>query len=163
MTETETAMKSRHLVAAIALVGVMISAGVSGCKKAEDYYIQGRAYVRKKQYDRALTAFSKAIDKNPEYARAYFARGLIHLYYHDRDRDRALSDFNKAIEIDPKLGDAYAERAMVYLAKEEYDRARADVQKAQDLGVQMSPGFLDAVRKGPERKRKSGAAGDERQ
>lgn len=151
-------MTSRHLVAAIASVVVMISAGLSGCKKAEDHYVQGRAYVRKKNYDRALTAFSKAIYKDPEYARAYFARGLIYLYYHNRDRDRALSDFNKAIEIDPRFGDAYAERAMVYLAKEEYDRARADVQEAQHLGVQMNPGFLEAVRKGPERKRRSETA-----
>lgn len=155
-------MRSRHQAAVIALLGVMICAGVAGCKKAEDYYVQGRAHVRKKQYDRALTAFSRAIDKNPEYARAYFARGLIHLYYHNRNRDRALSDFSKAIEIDPQFGDAYAERAMVHLAKEEYDRARADVQKAQDLGVQMNPGFVDAVRKGPERRRKSEAARGER-
>ncbi len=163
MTETETAMRSRHLMATIALMGVMIGAGVSGCKKAEDHYNQGRAHVRKKHYDRALIAFSKAIDKNPQYAKAYFARGLIYLYYQNRDRDRALSDFNKAIEIAPRFGDAYAERAMVHLAKEEYDQARADVQKAQDLGVQMNPGFLDAVRKGPDRKRKSEAAGGERQ
>jgi tetratricopeptide (TPR) repeat protein len=163
MTEMETAMAPRHMMAVIALVGLMMGTGVSGCKKAEDHYVQGRAHVRKKQYDRALTAFSKAIDKDPEYAKAYFARGLICLYYHNRDRDRALSDFNKAIEIDPQFGDVYAERAMVYLAKEEYDRARADVQKAQNLGVQMNPGFLEAVRKGPDRKRRSEAAGGQRQ
>jgi len=151
-----------HRFAVVALAGALIGLGVSGCKKAADYHNQGRAYVREKEYDRALQAFTRAIEKDPEFARAYFDRGLIYLYHHNRDRDRALSDFNKAIEINPKYGNAYVERAMVYLQKKEYDKARADVQQAESLGAQMNPGFVDAVRRGPARPGASGATRDGR-
>ena len=150
-------MKVRQPITVIAPVGVMIAVGVPGCKKAQDYYNQGRSHIRKKEYDLAISNFTKAIEKNPRLAGAYYNRGLVYLYHHDRDNDKAISDFTKAIEINPKLGFAYTERAMAYLMKQEYDQARADVQKAESLGVEMNPGFLDAVRKGPERKRESGA------
>jgi lipoprotein NlpI len=58
----------------------------------------------------------------------------------------ALSDFNKAIEIFPGYAWAYLNRGIAYYHMEEYDEAWEDVHKAQNLGYQVPPEFLKALR-----------------
>lgn len=121
----------------------------SGTPKAENnaepYYNRGLAYLRKSQYDEAITEFNKAIEINPRYSLAYNDRGYA--YLNKRQYDRAISDFTKAIEIKPRYHKAYNNRAVSYYYKGEYDRAWEDVQKAHSLGFQVHPNFLNDLRK----------------
>ncbi len=39
---------------------------------------------------------------------------------------------------------AYDGRAIAYYVKEQYDKSRKDAQKAQSLGYQVDPEFLEA-------------------
>ncbi len=45
---------------------------------ATDWFIQGLMKVNEENYSEAINFFDKAIELNPEYAQAYYQRGLIH-------------------------------------------------------------------------------------
>jgi tetratricopeptide (TPR) repeat protein len=98
----------------------------------------------------AINDFTKAIELNPNYARAYYCRGLI---YEGRDYDKAISDFSKVIEINPNDALAYNCRAMMYYSKHEYDKAWQDVHKAEALGYseykprRLNSGFIESLKK----------------
>jgi tetratricopeptide (TPR) repeat protein len=112
---------------------------------AHAYNNRGAAYLYKAQYDQAILDLSKAIEINPRLARAYSNRGWA--YIKKWQYDQAISDFNKTIEIDPGFIEAYYYRAIVYFLVEEYDKSLLDVIKAQQLGYQIPPEFLDDLRK----------------
>jgi tetratricopeptide (TPR) repeat protein len=101
------------------------------------------------EYNEAILCFDKAIAIEPKFAEAYCNRGTA--YYEKGEYDRAILDFNKAVEINPEFADAYYNRAITHYHRQEYDKARRDVQKAQSLGYRVSPGFLEALRKTPEK------------
>ncbi|MGB1288442.1 MAG: tetratricopeptide repeat protein [Aggregatilineales bacterium] len=52
------------------------------------------------EWDRAEADYNQAIDLNPDYADAYYARGI--LYYVLAERDAALADFEQYLEIAPE-------------------------------------------------------------
>jgi len=112
---------------------------------AEVYNTRGLAHCQKNQYDQAISDLSKAIEINPRLAHAYNNRGWA--YIKKWQYDQALSDFNKTIKIDSRFAEAYFNRAVVYFLKEEYDNSFLDVIKAQKLGYQIPPKFLDDLRK----------------
>ena len=139
-------------VGLVALVGTMITVGVYGCKKSEDYYNRGDAHFKKGENDLAISDFTKAIEMNPRFANAYYYRGLA--YLRKREYDQAISDYTKAIEINPRFAVAYPERAFAYCHfKREYDKAWEDVHKAESLGQEIRPGFLKTLRKDSGRKK----------
>jgi len=49
--------------------------------------------------DGALANYTKAIQLRPDYARAYYNRGLVK--FNKNDLEGALADFTKAIELNP--------------------------------------------------------------
>ena len=61
--------------------------------------------------------------------------------------DQAILDFNKALEINPGYADAYYNRGIVYYSKKEYAKSWDDIKKAQGLGGQVPPEFLEDLRK----------------
>ena len=117
-------MKRIDMSAILSLSVLMISI-VVGCAEvqkpsldAEAYNNRGIAYVKKGQYDRAISDLNKAIEINPNLVEAYFLRGLA--YRHRGQYDRAISDFTKAIEINPKFANAYYHRGVAHFWKIEY-------------------------------------------
>jgi tetratricopeptide (TPR) repeat protein len=85
-------------------------------------------------------------------AKSYNNRGIA--YQKKRQYDKAISDYSKAIEINPRYADAYNNRGNAYgEGKGQHDKAWDDVKKAQDLGYQIHPGFLKALREASGRQR----------
>ncbi|NQT00664.1 MAG: hypothetical protein HQ580_01430 [Planctomycetes bacterium] len=139
-------MKTKHPIIMIALIGIIIVVGVSGCKEAKEYYDRGVARLEKGETDGAISDFTKAIKKRPRYGMAYYYRAMG--YHHEKEYDKAIADHTKAIEIDEqRFAVAYAERALNYYIKKDYDKAWEDVHKAQSLGQEVREGFLKALRK----------------
>ena len=91
-------------------------------------------YARKKEFDKALADYAKALEISPDNTMIYNNRGL--LYEKMGSLDKAIADFSKIIKLDPS-GDraywAYIYRARVYSAMHEDDKAREDLQKAKEL------------------------------
>ena len=68
-------------------------------------YNMGAIYLElKKDTKKALENFTKAIELNPNYTEAYFARGLA--YYKLKDRENAKSDLNKCLQLQPNHEEA---------------------------------------------------------
>ena len=57
--------------------------------------------IEKGDYDKAIAECSGAIRLDPNYAEAYYKRGLA--YGNEGDYDKAIADYTEAIRLDPKL------------------------------------------------------------
>jgi Tfp pilus assembly protein PilF len=56
-----------------------------------------------------------------------------------------MADLDRAIAIDPKYGKAYSNRAVIYYHLSHYNKAWADVHKADELGVDVNPRFIQRL------------------
>jgi tetratricopeptide (TPR) repeat protein len=106
---------------------------------AETYFKQGEDYRNNNQYDKAIAAYNKAIEVNPQFAEAYLYRGGV--YYNLKEYDKAMADCNKAIEINPQYAMAYNGRGIVYRNLKEYDKAMADYTKAIEINPQYAMAY----------------------
>ena len=108
---------------------------------AAAYHDRGHLYDSRKDHDRAIADFTKAIEINPKDTIAYCSRG--NAYANKKDHDRAVVDYTKAIEIDPKYASASSNRGIAYRAKGELDQAiasaSADLLRAIELGDEAYP------------------------
>lgn len=68
---------------------------------AEAYNNQGLVYNNEGEYDKAVDAFSKAIELDPELALAYGNRGWAYIKL--GQHERGIADLDKAIELDPNF------------------------------------------------------------
>ena len=89
--------------------------------------------LNKRDYDRAILEFDLAIQLKPDYADAYFQRGLAY-YYHHRYA-RAIDDLSRCIELKPQDASAYVWRSKLRTDIGECDTASVDLQKAEELGI----------------------------
>lgn len=87
---------------------------------------------RKIAYAMAIKDATKAIEAKPDYADAYFNRGLT--YELQEDYPKAVKDFDKTIILTPRDGEAFFHRATVYLKLGDDEKAARDFQTAARLG-----------------------------
>ena len=99
---------------------------------------RGSTYGEKGDYNRAIEAFTKAIDLNPNYAMAYNNRGLT--YGKTGDYDRAIEDYTKAIKLKPDFVEAYYNRGVAYYERREFAQSIENYNKTIDL----KPDFAEA-------------------
>ena len=88
---------------------------------AEWLFQQGNFLMMLQQVDKALEAYSHAIEFNPNNANAYSNRGGV---YNEKDEfDKAIEDLNRAIELNPELAEAYVNRGNAYSSKDNFQNA----------------------------------------
>lgn len=95
------------------------------------YDDSGYFWILKGDNDKALNAFNKAIQLNPNLAEAYCYRGLI--WEIKGDNDKALIDFKKTIKLESKHFSAYNDRGYIWLQAGKYDKALDDFNKSIQL------------------------------
>jgi tetratricopeptide (TPR) repeat protein len=59
----------------------------------------GQAYMKKKEFDKAISAFSLVIKHNPSFSDAYYFRGYA--YTPTGNLDPAITDYTEAVQINP--------------------------------------------------------------
>ncbi|MCF8368773.1 MAG: tetratricopeptide repeat protein [Bacteroidales bacterium] len=100
------------------------------------YFFRGNIRDIARDYDGAISDFSKAIELNPDYTMAYNNRGIIKGT--KGNFKEAWNDFNKAIELEPTYADAIYNRGNAYFYLEEPDNACKDWEKASRLGSKQA-------------------------
>ncbi|MEE4263999.1 MAG: SPOR domain-containing protein [Desulfobacteraceae bacterium] len=104
----------------------------------EDRFRQGLALIKARQYDKAIEAFSEAIDMIPVDAEAYNYRAIARVY--QKDYDGAILDYTMALKIKPEYAEALNNRGYAWVKKGNLEKALADFSRA----IELDPYFLDA-------------------
>jgi tetratricopeptide (TPR) repeat protein len=89
------------------------------------------------EHKRAIRDFSQAIRIDPDYAAAYYGRGIA--LYHRHRRMSSIADFTAVIRIDPRYAHAYYARGNVRRELGDRDSAIADFDRYLDLAPLDDP------------------------
>ncbi len=78
--------------------------------EAQVFFERGIQNLKESRFIKAIQDFSRAIELNPTFAKAYNNRGLAR--YNLQDHPAAIQDFTRAVEIDPEYTDAFYNRGI---------------------------------------------------
>jgi len=107
-----------------------------------EYYEHGIELKDKQQLGLALSAFSNAIELDPDYAEAYYE--LSKLAFCQSDWDKTIANCNEAISLNPGYLEAYYVRGLAYMKKSLYKDAVDDLNIA--IGMEISKRELSELR-----------------
>jgi len=114
--------------------------------KAYDYYLRGRQFFyqfRRRGYDFARQMFTRAIEIDPSYARAYAgvadSYSYLYMYWDASESNLAAADdaSRKALLLDPGLAEAHVSRGLAISLSKRYDEAELEFQTAIRLDPQL--------------------------
>jgi len=119
----------------LSLLLVVISMlAVSACiahYQASRYYDRGRALGDKFDRKGAIAEYTKAIEIDPTYVKAYLNRGMERGAIDDHEG--AIADLTRVIELDPSVMQAYLSRGAERIFTKDDDGALADFTKTIEL------------------------------
>jgi serine/threonine protein kinase/tetratricopeptide (TPR) repeat protein len=113
---------------------------------AYELYLQGRQFIhqhRRKTLEIALQLFSRAIDINPDFGRAYAGIADCHSFlrlYSGRGEESVVAADEaslKALELEPDLSDAHAARGFALFLQKEFEQAEVHLQRAIELDPRL--------------------------
>jgi tetratricopeptide (TPR) repeat protein len=98
----------------------------------------GLEQLERENFKDAIKSFTRSLQFNPNFAKAYtaraYARGKM------EQRQTSLEDYDRALEIDPKLVDAYIGRGNIYFKQDDNQSAIRDFK----LAISVNPNYDDA-------------------
>lgn len=110
--------------------------------EAYDYYLRGRQYfhqLRRKSLEYARQMFNKAIEIDPEYARAYAGVAdccsMLYTYFDARETNLRQADLasTKALALEPDLAEAHVARGLTVSLSKNFKEAEAHFETAMRL------------------------------
>jgi tetratricopeptide (TPR) repeat protein len=108
--------------------------------KAQEYGKLGLQKMLTRDFKGALADLDRAIQLDPNYAKAYNTRGTVKALGF-KDYQGAAIDINRALQIDPKLAAAYTSRGTLKSAEsQDYQGALVEYNRA----IQLDPHNIDA-------------------
>ena len=96
----------------------------------------GLIWHAKKEYDKAIEDYTKAIQLNSAYEFAYNNRGLA--WYENKEYDKAIEDITKAVQLNPGYANGFRNLGDVYKAMGEFEKAITNYEKAVELSEAFS-------------------------
>jgi tetratricopeptide (TPR) repeat protein len=87
---------------------------------ARDWFEKGKSHFSRGEWDEALDSLDRAIFLVPDFASAYYYRGLVRTQ--TGQYDKSIEDYSLAVAADPNLSPAYYIRGLTYGRKGHYDR-----------------------------------------
>ena len=118
--------------------------------KAYDFYLRGRQQfhqLRRKSLEYARQMFNKAIEIEPEYARAYAGvadcYSQLYTYFDAREFNLRQADFasQKALDLEPELAEAHVSRGLAVSLSKRFDEA----QREFDTALKLDPKLFEAA------------------
>jgi TolB-like protein/Flp pilus assembly protein TadD len=117
--------------------------------KAYDFYLRGRQFfyrLKRRYMQYAIELFSRAIEKDSGYARAFAGKADCHSYLYwyfggsKADLDQAARDSQTALKLDPKLAEAHAARGLAVSLNRDY----VEAEKAFEKAIELNPNLFEA-------------------
>ncbi|RJR44698.1 MAG: tetratricopeptide repeat protein [Deltaproteobacteria bacterium] len=125
--------KFRLLLRLVLILGLSLS--LSGCDQEKIlghfFELKGDILETLNHHRKALDAYNRALEYEPDQAGVYAGRGLAHFYLDHLDE--AIADYNRALSLNPKLAGTFLNRGYAYKKKGQYDKALADYNRAIEL------------------------------
>jgi tetratricopeptide (TPR) repeat protein len=103
---------------------------------ATDFVAKGISLVADKKNEEAIGAFTKAIQLDHKYARAFAFRGAT--YAELGNYKQAFDDVNKGMKLDPKDARNYAARGWIYSKSGNYQRSIEDFSKVIEMDPKLA-------------------------
>jgi tetratricopeptide (TPR) repeat protein len=103
-----------------------------------EYKNRGSLAYERGDYKDAITDYDIAIDKDPDYAEAYYLRGFARKSL--KQREESIVDFDDAIRLNPNRAEAYYERGLAKGSLERYEEAVVD----SDEAIRLNPDYTKA-------------------
>ena len=112
---------------------------------AYDYYLRGRQYyqIHRKSLEYARQMFNRAVETDPEYARAYAgvadSCSLLYMYFDARDYNLRQADTAsaKALELEPELAEAHVARGLAVSLSKRFREAEEEFETAMKLDPKL--------------------------
>ena len=104
-----------------------------------EYKTRGFLAYERGDYKDAITDYDIAIDKNPNYAEAYYWRGLVKRRL-KRPYEAAIADYSHAIRLNSNYAEAYYERGASKYNLKQYEEAINDLNET----VRLKPDYVKA-------------------
>ncbi|KAJ3327686.1 cytochrome c oxidase subunit 1 [Blyttiomyces sp. JEL0837] len=99
-------------------------------KDPQIFLHRGICYENLKDWTNAAIEFTKCIQQNPGFAKAYYHRGLCKLH---EGHSKGVHDLDKALKLDPKFFEAYLSRASYHHSQNSYVEGIEDCNEALKL------------------------------
>ena len=103
----------------------------NGVKKSNRHVKRGYKHYKAKRYRKALAEYNKAIEANPQNAKAYFRRGRIFLKT-DRHNE-AIEDFKQSAALRPGYAPTYDNLGWLFMKRGEYENSLNFLNKSIEL------------------------------
>ena len=87
---------------------------------AEDYFRHGVYFSQRGALEQAIREFTRAVQKDPKFVKAYIERG--HIYQKRGFFDQAMADFHSALELEPGNEEVRSNLQAAKAAKKETGR-----------------------------------------
>ncbi|HWR41271.1 MAG TPA: tetratricopeptide repeat protein [Patescibacteria group bacterium] len=98
---------------------------------ANEWYEQGNRYNEKREFDKAIECYNRALLLNERFVDGLIQRGDA--YDNKGSYDEAIADYSQALELDPQQLFVYNNRGVAYRHKGNFDAAMADYKQALTL------------------------------
>src|SRR5262249_49706140 len=107
--------------------------------EAYTFYLKGRQFIERRSkayYHLAREMFAKAVELDPQYARAYAGIAdcdsflLLHYHVENIAIEDILATSAKALALDSGLAEAHASRGLALSVEKRYDEAKAEFERA---------------------------------
>jgi serine/threonine protein kinase/Flp pilus assembly protein TadD len=117
--------------------------------EAYDYYLRGRKFFhqnRRTSLEFARKMFTRAIEVDPNYARAYAGIAdccsILYMYFDARESNLKQADkaSQTALDLDPDLAEAHSARGLSYSLSKRYELA----QKEFEIAMKLDPKLYEA-------------------
>jgi len=117
--------------------------------QAYDYYLRGRQFFhqfRGESFGFARQMFTRAIETDPKYARAYAGIAdccsFLYMYFESTEANlrEAEGASRRALELDPDLAEAHASRGLAVALNKRYDEAAKEFETA----IRLNPKLFEA-------------------
>jgi serine/threonine protein kinase/Flp pilus assembly protein TadD len=114
--------------------------------QAYDYYLRGRKFFhqnRRTSLEFARQMFTRAIDVDPNYARAYAGIAdccsILYMYFDARESNLKQADkaSQKALHLDPDLAEAHSARGLAFSLSKQYEEAEKEFETAMRLDPKL--------------------------